>query len=52
MLTFVDWLSNFYRFVPCFVGVGAMGAFLFIKLLFDTIVRFLGILGEVILKRP
>ena len=51
MFTCIDWLIKYCRLIPCFLSEGALSASLVAKLFFDNVVRFFGILGEVISDR-
>ena len=47
----VDWLAKYCKLSLCFVGKGALSAFLVAKLFFDNVVKFFGAPGGVILDR-
>ena len=51
IITCVNGLAKYCRFIPCFVGERALSAFLVVKLFFDNIVRFFDIPGEVLSDR-
>ena len=51
MFTCIDWLIKYRRLIPCFVREGTLSASLVAKLFVDNVVRFFGVLGEVISDR-
>ena len=51
VFTCIDQLTKHCRLITCFIGEGAMSASSCAKLFLDNIVRFFGVLAEVILDR-
>ena len=51
IFTYIERLTQYFWLIACFVGEGALSASSVAKLFFDNVIRFFGVLDEVISHR-